>query len=75
MLQPQYRVDINLQDIEFKTLYNAIILYYYYHDDRVEFLHHFAIGNSSLKIKNITAYNNSGNSLTDMLVIKFSIAT
>ena len=70
ILQPQFRVDIKLRDTEFKNLYNATMLYYYYYGRKVGFLHYFAIGESSLRIKNITAYNNSGNSLTDVLVIQ-----
>ena len=71
ILQPQYKVDINLLDTEFKNLYNATTLYYYYYGDIVNYQYRSRImGRSRLNIKNIKAYNNSGNSLTDMFVVK-----
>ena len=69
ILQPQFRVYINLIDTEFKNLYNATMLYYYYYAN-INFLNHFRTGKSKLNINNITAYNNSGNSLADLLVVK-----
>ena len=63
-------VVINLLDTECKNLHNVTVLYYYCHSYAKTSVQGYSTGNSRLNIKNIKVYNNTGNSVTDLLVVK-----
>jgi len=64
------RVVINLLDTEYKNLHNVTVLYYYCYSYARASLQGYSKGNSRLNINNIKVYNNTGNSVTNLLVVK-----
>jgi len=62
-------IAVNLLDIECKNLKNVTVLYYYCYTHLIQSFS-LRTGKSKLSMKNINVYNNTGNSLTDLLVLK-----
>ena len=60
----------NSNDTECKNLHKVTVLYYYCCSYAKAFVQGYSTGNSRLNIKNIKVYNNTGNSVTDLLVVK-----